>query len=228
MEHAKKLMLVEPNLHQRPTMKEKLLSGLDKEMEGILNSDLPDDVKVKHYGAALRKFITYDAPVSTVNSKKEMIITESDVLDSVPPAARHKAKRIMDYIKRSSSAQVSDKGELIVNQHPVAESNIVDLIEAALTRKKALKSQPAGWQEFAQSLKEANVPSSLIANEDIQSVISPALGAQRGRQGARISTPSPPPTPARKKKTSLGVLKRRRSASTKKIRPSNWESLTTL
>ena len=72
MEHAKKMMLVEPNFY-RPTTTEKTLTGLDKEMQEILHSSVPDDVKIKQYSQALKKFVSYqEIPGQTTgNCKKE-------------------------------------------------------------------------------------------------------------------------------------------------------------
>ena len=53
MEHAKKYILVNPQMY-RPTLPEKSLSGLDLEIKTILNNDLPDDEKAKMYSSALK------------------------------------------------------------------------------------------------------------------------------------------------------------------------------
>jgi len=58
MEHAKKLMLVEPKLF-RASMREKTLSRLDEEIENTLNSELSDSDKALKYIDALRRYKYY-------------------------------------------------------------------------------------------------------------------------------------------------------------------------
>ena len=55
MEHAKKMILVDPQFY-RPSMTEKALNGLDGQISSILSSDLPDDVKAKRYAEAVRRY----------------------------------------------------------------------------------------------------------------------------------------------------------------------------
>ena len=69
MDHAKKYVLVDPQMY-RPTMPEKSLSTLDSEIQKTLNSDMPDDQKVKFYVSTLKKFKTYNAP--SVEPKKDV------------------------------------------------------------------------------------------------------------------------------------------------------------
>src|SRR2546425_5724020 len=46
MEHTKKFVLVDPRF-VRPTMRDKVLSGLDTEISNILNSDVSDEIKAR-------------------------------------------------------------------------------------------------------------------------------------------------------------------------------------
>ena len=45
----------------------------------------------------------------------------------------------------------------------IANSNIVDLINDTVRGRK--KSEPSGWQTFAQNLKESNVPRDYMGNK---------------------------------------------------------------
>ena len=57
MEHAKKLLLVDPG---RPSAAEKKLSSLDEDITRILNSNLPADEKAKRYSQTLQNFKYFD------------------------------------------------------------------------------------------------------------------------------------------------------------------------
>ena len=54
MEHSKKFVLVDPRF-ATPSMRQKTLSGLDGEIDNILNSDMSDDVKAQNYASVLRR-----------------------------------------------------------------------------------------------------------------------------------------------------------------------------
>jgi type IV secretory pathway VirB10-like protein len=61
MEHTKKFILMDPHF-ARPTMRDKVLSGLDSEISGILNSQESDEIKAKKYALTLRRFVNYSSP----------------------------------------------------------------------------------------------------------------------------------------------------------------------
>ena len=61
MEHTKKFVLVDPRFI-RPSMRDKVLSGLDTEISNILNSDVSDEIKARSYVTALARFKNYSAP----------------------------------------------------------------------------------------------------------------------------------------------------------------------
>src|SRR5207247_1717174 len=58
MEHTKKFVLVDPRF-VRPSMRDKVLSGLDTEISNILNSDVSDEIKARSYVSALARFRNY-------------------------------------------------------------------------------------------------------------------------------------------------------------------------
>ena len=58
MEHTKKFVLVDPRF-VTPSMRDKVLSGLDTEISSILNSDVPDEIKARSYISALARFKNY-------------------------------------------------------------------------------------------------------------------------------------------------------------------------
>ena len=184
------MMLVEPNFY-RPTTTEKTLTGLDKEMQEILHSSVPDDVKIKQYPQALKMFVSYheNQANSAISKKKEEEpepprLTESDIMDFCAAESRHKAKRLLEHIKRSTKLKYNNKGEVIFDDQPIAQSNIIDLVETTLKKRTAEK--PAGWAEFADFLKEISVPRKIVANDELWRLINPP-------PPPAIPGPTPPP-----------------------------------
>src|ERR1700690_583201 len=158
MEHAKKMMLVDPRF-TRPSMRDKSLSALDTEIANTLDSDEPDDVKAKHYIMTLKRFKFHEEIPKPVIKPLEKL--EPKVLESVSQKQQYKAKRAMDLLKRNSEVDFNDRGELIYRQSRVPGSNIVDLIED-LTRTTSTES-PVGWEALAASLKESKAPGEIVS-----------------------------------------------------------------
>ena len=190
-------MLVEPKFY-RPSIAEKALNGLDAEITQALNSDIPDDQKAKLYEVAIRKFRGYSQPSVEKTQEaetKRATDLDTEVLESIAPNIRYKAKRLLNYIKRSADAKVDHNGELSYRQRHLPNSSIVDLIESALTKKTA-DQQPAGWEEFASILRDVGAPRALIDNDKIWRTINVQRKSSKLRhpslvKASRKSTPSP-------------------------------------
>ena len=88
--------------------------------------------------------------------------TEREIYDSVPKSMQRKAKLLIDKIKSRSDIRWNDKGELVYKRKVVPGSNIVDLVNDTMRKRK--RFQPTGWEVFATGLKEANVPQELVGN----------------------------------------------------------------
>ena len=202
MEHAKKLMLIEPKLF-RPSMREKTLSRLDDDIQKTLDSDLPDGEKAAKYIAALHRYKYYDSPNEIVEEKTT---SESDILDTVPNNQRHKAKRILEHLKRDPSLKVNDNGEISYNQQTIPQSHLGDLLNDVLM-KKSSKEGPRGWEEFSKSLKSVDVPKDLVENTRRWNLMHPAI--KQTKRSGRISRSSSP-APRRG-----GRLKKTRTPQTK-------------
>src|SRR3989442_1448393 len=67
MEHTKKFVLVHPRF-VRPSMRDKVLSGLDTEISDILNSDVSDEIKARSYISALARFRNYSSPSKPIEA----------------------------------------------------------------------------------------------------------------------------------------------------------------
>ena len=60
MENVKKYVLVDPRFSQ-PTIQQRALNALDTQIDNILQSDEPDDIKVNKYVSALKMHKSYSA-----------------------------------------------------------------------------------------------------------------------------------------------------------------------
>src|SRR6188508_1944483 len=145
MEHAKKYILVDPQMY-RPSLPEKSLSGLDFEIKTILNNDLPDDEKAKMYSSALKKYKTYDNSTKIPEPKPTV-----DLTDTLPPNQQYKVKKLWRLVRDNPDIDWSDKGELIYKQSLIPNSHVSDLFSDALSTKRPVQG-PAGWEVFGDVL----------------------------------------------------------------------------
>ena len=116
-------------------------------------------------------------------------ITDSDVLESIAPAARYKAKRILDYLKRDGNVHFKDSGEVVFKNETIRDSNIVDLLDSVIGEGKKGVEKPSGFTEFASLLKDIRAPESLVNNSDLQKLINPAP-TQKPRKSRAIAASS--------------------------------------
>jgi hypothetical protein len=166
MEHTKKLLLIDPSRAAqlyRPTTSDKKLSKLDEDISSTLNSDLPDDEKAKRYMLTLKSLRFFDQPLAAPAADPDV-----DILDSVEPQVRRKAKRLLKRVK--PHLRLSDDGEIVHGAQLVPDSDIIDLLNSTLTNTG---SKPKGWTAFADTLKRARVPRELISNDKLWTYINP-------------------------------------------------------
>src|SRR5688572_11826401 len=129
MEHAKKMILVEPRQIEKlkETMLDKTLSKLDGDIYEILHRDVADDEKAKLYSNSLSRYLNIDKPnvvtkfESTVDSETKggtaapstakvvdaagvdgWKMTESRVMESVPKKWKSQAARLLSHIKNNN------------------------------------------------------------------------------------------------------------------------------
>ena len=159
----------------------KVMQGLDAEMTSILDQkDLNEGDKVKLYNQVLQRYnhlsdrrdkqptrvvvVNDDATTETATPEKATATApataapsavEADIVDSVPKTMKVKAKKLMDCLKTQLSW--TDRGELIHGGTPVPGSNMVDLVNDVLRKRR--KSEA-----FAQHLKRINLPMELVGN----------------------------------------------------------------
>ena len=105
---------------------------------------------------------------------------EADVVDTVPKTMQAKARRLMEHMKRDIAWTA--RGELIREGVPVAGSNVVDLVNDLMRKRK---TDPTGWQPFAQQLRAMNLPKEMVGNVAkrayIRQATTPTPGGRRRR-----------------------------------------------
>ena len=211
MEHARKMALVDPRLldtlRSPPPPTDTLgkkVQALDDEMMTILNrKDLDDGTKVKLYNQVLERYnVLFDKHVKepvrvvavnetgagvgagegvgsegTVRAPNSGL--EATVVDTVPKTMQAKARRLMEHLKRDIAWTA--RGELIHKGVPVVGSNVVDLVNDLLRKRK---TDPTGWQPFARQLRAINLPTELVGNVARRAYIRQATTATPSRRSA--------------------------------------------
>ena len=196
MEHARKMALVDPRLldtlRSPPPATDTLgrkVQALDDEMKTILDrTDLDDGTKVTLYNQVLQRYnVLADKrikePLRVVTVNESEVASESGsegavrapisgleatVLATVPKTMRAKASRLMEHLKRD--VEWTARGELIHEGVPVVGSNVVDLVNDLLRKRK---TAPTGWQPFARQLRAINLPMTLVGNVSRRAYIRP-------------------------------------------------------
>ena len=182
--------------------------------------DMSNEERVNAYNEAQRKFLLQQKkylykkkkPVSVVvknlpeleKSPAENIETtddatpdeiEENIIDSVPSSMKQRAKSLIKMIKSGTDMTWNDKGELVYKDQVVPGTNIVDLVNDALRKRKHF--EPRGWETFTSGLRELNVPQDIVRNKDRWKVMS----KQYVEKGDRVPSYIQTSTPVKKKKS---------------------------
>ena len=193
----------------------KNVQALDDEMMTILDrKDLDDRTNVTLYKQVLQRYnvlsdkhakeptrvitvnesgtgVGAEARVGAEGAVGAPVITsgiEADIVDTVPKTMQGKARRLMERLKRNMSWTA--RGELIHEGVPVAGSNVVDLVNDLLRKRK---TDPTGWQPFARQLRAMNLPMELVGNVARRDYIRQATtSATTSTPGRRRRIPATP------------------------------------
>lgn len=171
MEHAKKLVLIDPRILEKlMTAKDKVLSNLESEMTDVLSSNIPDDVKAKLYAAGTKRHATITEgekkeesikPDKNVSDRRYSDDILNDVIRTVPATHIPNTMKLVDFIKRQPRIDFNERGEMILDKRIISDTHAVDLINEVVRRKNMNAN---GSIEFASMLKEVNCPKELIVN----------------------------------------------------------------
>ena len=187
MQNAKKFVLLDQATYEKrastnrdfvlPTTANELstdkhVTQFDHDMKSVLDSKEPDDVKAKLYTQALNKFKALSQPPPTLNiGSYADVVTDEEILDSVPTTLRHKARRLLRFVRETTALNWNDRGELIYKQMVVPNSNIIELVNDLLRQRSS--DRAIGWKQFASGLAASNVKISrdLVTNGESWKIV---------------------------------------------------------
>ena len=164
----------------------KVMDTLDKKMQTILDrEDLSADERLKLYDQSFTRYLNvYDdyrpTPVAVVPAPVKQDLFDDEILESVPKTMKAKAQFLLKKMKSSPDISWNEKGELKYKGETVQGSNVVDLVNDVLRKKKYFN--PQGWETFGEALREANVPQDLIGHEDRWRFITQTKRTPRSRK----------------------------------------------
>ena len=188
----KRMILVEPSKLRTsvlPDSLEEKVSSLEDEINNILhNTTMNDFEKSSAYQRALHDYLTRvkqlqvrkisSLPISEKNKSisphlednketehsEKLIKLESRLLNSLPKSLQNKGKLLIDYIKDETDLKWNGRGELLIKDEVMKDSNVSDLIHEVLRTRK-LSTTPKGWNVFTKLLKDSNIPMDFIGNK---------------------------------------------------------------
>jgi hypothetical protein len=132
----------------------KVMDTLDKKMQTILErEDLSAEERLKLYDQSFTRYLNvYDdyrpRPVAVAPEPVKQDLIDDEILA--------KAQLLLKKMKSSPDISWNEKRELKCKGETVQGSNVVDLVNDVLRKRKYFN--PQGWETFGEALREANVP----------------------------------------------------------------------
>lgn len=172
MEHAKKMMIVSPELFQRLTatsvtedVHEKILGELDNDMQNVLKSELDDREKWTEYYQVLQRYLQFSnqirKPIDIEGPiLNKLPLADTEILDTIPKIYKRNAQCLVNILKRSENIEWDNKGIVSIKGETMPSSNIIDLINDVVRSRKT--TNPVGSKPFVALLNDLNVPNELI------------------------------------------------------------------
>lgn len=186
MENTRKMVLVpEAQFNSFTTRKDAVFTpsavrqavNLDQEMEQHLNQPVTDPYRqfmefqqlYQSYLNAKRNSPNRFVQQASINeSVQNSSVTEMDaqiIIDHLPQKVQSGAMKIMGIIKKAPEIlRWNEKGNIIYKGQQIEGSNISDLLNDVLVRRKSFT--PQGQASFLDALNDMNVPESLLSNTD--------------------------------------------------------------
>ena len=149
--------------------------------------DVPEDTKATMYAQQLQRvnqlknqvFRPEPSPVQMITQTERTMTSESDsatpslqfnatdkqIIDSVPKTMQNRAKLLIQKLKDHSDViSWNDNGQLVLEGTIVPNSNIVDLVNDVMRKRKGFN--PEHSNTFAKALAKINVPEDYLRNPD--------------------------------------------------------------
>jgi hypothetical protein len=138
---------------------EEILDAIEKLLE---NENISDRDKIKLLSQLQQR---YNRIYENRNRNVEVRIKEQsemkpdvqELIKYIPEAQRYKAEQILNLMTNSWDA----RNQLIINDVPIPNSNIIDLVHDAVSPFKS-STAPIGREKFREKLSELNVPNYLL------------------------------------------------------------------
>jgi hypothetical protein len=177
-------------------------------MQTILErEDLSADERLQLYDQSFTRYLNiYDdyrpRPVAVSSPTPESESPdpiESEILARVPKTMKAKAQLLLKKTKTNRDITWNEKGELKYKDKTVQGSNMVDLVNDVLRKRKYFN--PQGWETFGEDLREANDPQDLIGHKDRWRYITQTKRTPRSRKQQESPSPTRYDTPEIPKST---------------------------
>ena len=200
MEHAKKMVLVDPRMlenlgnHGNATVPiiqpetqviDMTVKSLDEGLRKILDApNMAEDEKAKLYSHYLGQYIAMkkkqthlyrgvvqpetSPPLQDMESSKPSVsqaqaeAIRDEVIRSIPKPMRKQGELLLERISRDPEMGWNQRGELVVSGNTIPNSNMVDLVNDLLRKRKGV--DPPGWKALARQLYKSNVPQDMVRN----------------------------------------------------------------
>lgn len=169
-----------PNVRKYYEARQEMNDWLEKD-------DVPEDTKATMYAQQLQRvkqlknqvFRPEPSPVQMITQTERTITSESDrvtpsqqlnatdkqIIDSVPKTMQNRAKLLIQKLKDHSDViSWNDNGQLVLEGSIVPNSNIVDLVNDVMRKRKGFN--PEHSSTFAKALAKINVPEDYVRNPD--------------------------------------------------------------
>ena len=183
------------------------IQGLERGLRDILDrTDIPDDRKADLYSHYFQQYITMKKKqTDTYRRPTEVTLSatsasdaapdplEKEIVQSAPKNLQRQATLLMRRIKENPSMGWNEQGELMVDGSIVGGSNIVDLVNDLLRKRKNFN--PRGWEVLASKLREYNVPAELVRNPTRLNFIQSGFSPTPTRRQQETPSPTQHATP---------------------------------
>lgn len=143
--------------------------NLQRDLSSVMaNDDISEAEKSQLFGQTLHKFkMAHHKALTETKPSLPAVTSESKInqriYDSVPTTMRKKAKLLVSWLENNPNLSWDENGTVKMYGKPVSGSNIIDLVNDVLRQRK--DTEPTGWQPFAETLKELNVPQDYVGNK---------------------------------------------------------------
>ena len=108
---------------------------------------------------------TITSESESATSSQQLNATDKQIIDSIPRTMQNRAKLLIQKPKDHSDViRWNDNGQLVLDGSTIPNSNIVDLVNDVMRKRKGFN--PEHSNTFAKALAKINVPEDYLRNPD--------------------------------------------------------------